>query len=239
VLTRDEERNLSRALDSLPPGMPALVVDAESLDSTQELARAHGATIVVRPWNGFVDSRRFAQTQVHTPWTLALDADEALDDRLRDAILSAGPSCDGYTVARTTYYCGAAMRLWSGERLLRLFRTQAVRVEANPAAGGAAELHERYVVGGTVRELGGMLHHYSYPDAASYGTKYARYTSLEAQGLAPSLARALVATFMSGIRFAWLLLGRGALLDGRRGLVVAWWSALYPAVVAWKALHRR
>jgi hypothetical protein len=37
-------------------------------------------------------------------------------------------------------------------------------------------------------------------------------------------------------RFAWLLLARGALLDGPRGWYVAFRSAVYPAVAARKAL---
>lgn len=237
ILTRDEERNLPRAMTSLPHGMAAFVLDAQSSDGTVGYARGAGARVDVRPWTNFVDARRYALTRIETPWTLVLDADEALDDRLREAILAAPGSADGYLVRRTTYFRGKPMRLWRDEPLLRLVRTANARVEALPAAGGEAALHERFICNGRIDALDGTLLHYSYPDAASYREKFARYTSVEAAGLAPSFPRVLKQSALVIIRFANNLFRRGALLDGRRGWYVAWHSALYPAVVAWKALR--
>jgi len=144
VLTRDEESRVSRALGSLPHGVAILVVDAQSCDRTRELAELYGARVIDRAWNGFVDARRFALAQVTTPWAFALDADEVLDEELGEAILACAGTADGYTVSRNTYFCGKPLRMWSGERLLRLFRVAKTRVEAKPASGGTAELHERY-----------------------------------------------------------------------------------------------
>jgi glycosyltransferase involved in cell wall biosynthesis len=219
--------------------MPLLVVDARSCDRTEQFARARGAEFVQRDWHGFVEARRFALTHVRTPWMLALDADEALDDRLCDAILAADGSPSGYAVARDTYYCGKPLRMWRGERLLRLVRTASARVEAFPAAGGAAELHERYECDGRVDTLDGTLLHFSYDNADAYRAKYARYTTLEAASLRPSFVLFARALIVSALRFPWLLFVRGAILDGRYGIAVAWWSALYPAMVRWKALRNR
>src|SRR5437773_2363769 len=98
--------------------MRALVIDHASTDRTREIARERGAQVIERPWEGFVAGRRFALTQVRTPWTLMIDADEALDDRLRAAIIEAGEVCNGYLIARTTFYCGRPLRMWRNERLL-------------------------------------------------------------------------------------------------------------------------
>lgn len=237
VLTRNEERNLPRLFRSLPAGVETFVLDDESTDATVSLAKTLGARVAVRPLQGFVDARRFALSQVRTPWTLMIDADEAADETLRGAILAAEGDADGYTVSRTTFYCGKPLRMWSGERLLRLFRTGRVRLEAAPAGGGDAQLHERWICEGTVDSLDGTLEHYSYPDAASYRAKYARYTTLEAQGMRGAPARALGQTLLVPLRFAHALIRRGAVLDGPAGWLVAWYSALYPAVVQWKALR--
>ncbi len=236
ILTRDEERNLPRALTSLPKGMPVLVVDAGSSDRTVEFARGAGARVVVRPWTDYVDARRFAARAVETPWTLMIDADEALDDRLRDAIGAAPPDMDGYVVRRTTYFCGKPLRVWRNEPLLRLFRTERARIEAKPAAGGAAALHERWICEGPVAELPGTLLHYSYPDVATYRSKYERYTAIESAGLRASWGRLAGALAGGAFAFVRLVAIKGAVLDGPRGLYVAWHSAFYPAVVAWKAL---
>jgi hypothetical protein len=203
-----------------------------------QFARAAGARIVQREWTDFVDARRFALAQVQTPWALMIDADEALDDRLRDAILRAADNVDAYRVRRTTYFCGKPMRLWSNEPLLRLFRTEHARLEAHPAAGGQAALHERWASNGRVGELAGALLHFSYPDVAAYRAKFDRYTSIEAQSVRAS-PLAVVGAWCAGIlRLVWILFAKGALLDGPRGWYVAYASAMYPAVTAWKALRR-
>jgi glycosyltransferase involved in cell wall biosynthesis len=239
ILTRDEERNLPRALTSLPRGMPVFVLDACSRDHTVQFARGAGAEVVQREWAGFVDARTFALGYVRTPWALMLDADEALDDVLRDAIVRAAGNADGYCVARTTYFCGKPMRLWRGESLLRLFRPDRVRLEARGASGADVALHERWRSDGTVETLAGTLLHYSYPDVATYRAKYERYTEIEAQGAQPSLSALLSTIVTCGASFAYYLFGKGAILDGWRGAYVAFRSATYPVVVAWKALRGR
>ena len=231
ILTRDEERDLPRAMTSLPHGIAVLVLDAHSADNTVAYASGAGARVIERAWTGFAEARRYGLAQIVTPWTLMLDADEELDDRLREAILQARSDADGYLLRRTTYFRGKPMRMWSNEPLLRLVRTSAARVEE-------VALHEHLLCDGEVRELGGVLLHYSYPDARSYREKFARYTALEALALPGDPLRVLREGLLALPRFANNLVRRGALLDGPRGWYVAWYSALYPAVVAWKAVRQ-
>jgi glycosyltransferase involved in cell wall biosynthesis len=238
ILTLDEERNLPRALTSLPHGTDVFVLDAGSQDQTVQFAHGAGARVVQRAWNGYIDAREFALAQVRTPWTLMLDADEALDDVLREALVTAsGDGVDGYRVKRTTYFCGKPMRLWRNESLLRLFRPQGARLEAHPAAGGTAALHERWTSDGPVGDLPGTLLHFSYPDVAAYRVKYARYTDYEAEGIKGSPVAVMAAFVKAAIQFPWMLFAKGAFLDGWRGWYVAFYSAIYPLVVASKALR--
>ncbi|HTZ56024.1 MAG TPA: glycosyltransferase family 2 protein [Candidatus Acidoferrum sp.] len=231
ILTRDEERDLPRAISSLPHGVSILVLDAVSTDRTVAYAIASGARVIERRWTDFVDARRYGLAQVATPWVLMLDADEELDDRLRDAIVAAPDDVDGYVMRRTTYFRGKPMRIWSDEPLLRLVRTGAARIDNSL-------VHERMICDGDVRELRGTLLHYSYPSARSYREKYARYTAIEALAQRANPLRWLGETALVAPRFANHLLRRGALLDGPRGWYVAWYSALYPAVVAGKAIRQ-
>lgn len=217
--------------------MPVFVLDAYSRDRTVEYARAAGATVYSREWTDFVDARTFALAQVQTPWAFFLDADEALDDVLCAAVVAASGRECGYVVRRTTYFGGKPMRMWTREPLLRLVRVDAARIEASPAAGGAARLHERLVCDGETAELRGTLLHYSYPDPSAYRYRFARYTSLEAAGLRPDPIAAFGALLRAPAQFAWNLFRRGAALDGPRGWYVAWMSAWYPAVVRFKALR--
>ncbi|MBV9271742.1 MAG: glycosyltransferase family 2 protein, partial [Candidatus Eremiobacteraeota bacterium] len=100
VLTRNEERNVPRALHSLPSEMPVLVVDARSTDATVEIAEFAGATVITRPWEGFLKARLFALTQVRTPWVFMLDADEELTAELRASLRACDGSADAYRVTR-------------------------------------------------------------------------------------------------------------------------------------------
>ena len=219
-------------------GMRVLVIDHASTDRTGEIARERGAEVIERPWEGFVASRRFALTQVRTPWTLMIDADEELDARLREAIGAADEAFNGYLLARTTFYCGRPLRMWRNERLLRLFRTKDARIEAAPKAGGSAHLHERNVCEPPIGTLPGMLLHYSYPTHAAYAAKYAWYTSIESTGLPASGGKAAAEILRVVPRFAWYMVGKSALADGPAGIRIAWLSALYPALVRIKALRR-
>ncbi len=243
VLTKDEERNLPRALAGLPPGVSLLVIDAESSDATVELARARGAEVIVRPWAGFVATRRFALGCVRTPWTFMLDADEALDADLAAALPGLDPpgATDAYAVKRTTYFCGRPIRhgAWGGDAPVRFFRTARAELVAAPAGGGDAELHESWRVPGGVGRLGGVLLHYSYPTLGSYRAKFARYTSLEARGLRATPLVLARAAGVALLRAPWLLFVKGGWRDGWRGVFVAVASAAYPVAVAWKAWRRR
>jgi glycosyltransferase involved in cell wall biosynthesis len=243
LLTKDEARNLPRALDALPSGSRVLVVDAESSDGTALVARARGVETIVRPWAGFVAARRFAQSAVATPWTFMLDADEVLDRELSEAVRTLAPpeGVDGFTVRRINNFCGRPIRYgaWGDERPLRLFRTRVASLESRPVTGGSAELHERWSVPGRVGELGGTLAHYSYPTLRAYREKFARYTAIEARGLQPSPGRLAVAAARAVVRGPWLLFGRGGWRDGWRGAYIAFASAFYPVAVAWKALRPR
>jgi hypothetical protein len=214
-------------------------LDADSADATVAIAQAAGATVERRRWAGFVDARRHALGRVSTGWTLMLDADEALDAGLRAAIAAAPEDVDAYYVRRVTTFCGRRIRTagWSSERLVRLFRTAAVRLEAH-SVGGGADLHERWVSAGRVGDLAGALIHDSYPTVASYREKFARYTSIEAAALDGSVRGLASAVVLGLARFPWAILRYRGWRDGWRGVFVAASSAAYPAVVQFKALRR-
>ena len=236
VLTKNEELNLSRALESIPSGCCVLVVDAHSTDRTAAIARDHGATVVQRDWKGFLDARLFALGQVRTAWTLMLDADEAVDEQLRASIHAVdADQVAGFVLKRATFFCGKILRQWAAEKFLRLFVTGRVTLVSHPVTGGAdVQIHERWTTTGAVRELPGLLLHYSYPTVASYRSKFEAYTSLEAQSRHPKTGRIPTTGMTAALRFLHAVFFRGGLRDGWRGLYVAFWSAMYPVVVARK-----
>jgi glycosyltransferase involved in cell wall biosynthesis len=228
---------LARTLARVPPGARVFVLDAESDDGTAAIAQACGARVEVRAWTGYVDARRYALGRVETPYAFMLDADELLSDDLRAALAGDLAGHDGFRVRRVTMLAGRAVRAagWSAERLVRCFRTDRAQVVA-ASVGGGADLHERWVVRGSVGRLPGMIVHDSYPSVASYRARFARYTALEAAGLKPSAWACAGEGLLLLPRFGWRWLRYAAWNDGWRGVFVAWYSALYPLVVRWRAL---
>ena len=216
------------------------VLDAESTDATVEVARAAGADVEIREWAGYVDARRYALGCVRTPYAFMLDADELLSDDLRFALAGSLDDADGFRVRRVTMLAGRAVRAagWSAEKLVRCFRTGRAHVVAD-SVGGGADLHERWIVDGTVGDLPGMIVHDSYPSVASYLERFARYTRIEAAALNGSPFACIGALAKLPLRFVWWWARYGAWRDGWRGVFVAWYSALYPLAVQWRALLAR
>lgn len=224
----------------MPAGVPVYVLDAESADATVAVARALGAVVEVRPWRGYIDARRYALTRVTTPYAFMLDADELLSDRLREALDGELGAFDGYRVRRVTMLTGRAVRAagWSAERLVRCFRIARARCVAD-SVGGAADLHERWIVDGPIGDLPGMIVHDSYPTIASYHAKFDRYTAIEADAIGPSPVLFASAFALLPARLAWFWLRYAGWRDGWRGAFVAWHSARYPLAVQWRAFRAR
>jgi hypothetical protein len=80
LITRDEQHNITRCLESLVRRVDEIVVaDTGSTDGTVDLARRAGARIVNFPWTGdFAAARNFCRDACRTDWVLYIDADEQL-----------------------------------------------------------------------------------------------------------------------------------------------------------------
>jgi len=240
VLAKNEAARIRDCLRSVPPGSRVLVCDSQSSDGTAQIARDAGAEVADLAWRGFVQTRLDAAARVRTPWTFMLDADEQLSAQLAAEIaaLAPDPSVSAYSVPRRNHFCGRWVRGagWWPDRLVRLFRTGHARLVAR--SNGDTALHETWQPDGDVLRLANVLEHDSYPTLAAYRTKFERYTDIEAQAARPSALAIVGAAVIMPARVIWLLLGRGAIFDGWRGFYIAWYSALYPVVVAAKARAR-
>jgi glycosyltransferase involved in cell wall biosynthesis len=80
ILTKNEEVNLGKALESIGARVPVVVVDSESTDRTREIAERGGAEFVIHPFRDYSSQRNFALSHLakRFQWVLFLDADEEL-----------------------------------------------------------------------------------------------------------------------------------------------------------------
>lgn len=78
IITKDEAQRLPATLAAIR-GLSddVVVVDSGSTDGTVEIARAAGARVVHRDWEGFGPQKLYGQSLCRHDWILNLDADEA------------------------------------------------------------------------------------------------------------------------------------------------------------------
>ena len=138
ILTKNEERHISRALASIS-GIAdrCVVVDSGSDDRTVELAKAKGAKVLARSWINYATQFNWALDQLpdDTEWVLRLDADEivteALAKQIQETLPKLGYETKGIFVSRRMHFMGRPIR-WAGLfpiRVLRVFRQGTGRCE--------------------------------------------------------------------------------------------------------------
>lgn len=87
IITFNEEHNIARCLDSVKGIADEIViVDSFSKDKTKEICLSYGAKFIENKFEGHIQQKNFAITQAKYPHILSLDADEALDEKLRNSI---------------------------------------------------------------------------------------------------------------------------------------------------------
>ena len=227
LITYNEERDLPQALESLEGVADEIVVvDSGSTDRTCELARRHGARVLLRPLNGFDEQKNFAAAQASHDWVLSLDADEALSSELRSSLLAwkAGtPACVGYQVSRRTNYLGKWIRHsgWYPEYHLRLYRRDRARF--------AGALHETARADGPVGRLAGDLLHCTVRSLPEHYAKVEVFSTLAAENLYARGRRRWRAAMWLAAPWAFVstLFFRLGFLDGYRGALIAWTSTRY------------
>jgi glycosyltransferase involved in cell wall biosynthesis len=231
VIAQNAADIIARCVSSLSFADEIIVVDGGSSDPTAERARAAGARVVLNPWPGFAEQRRFAIAQARHDWVLACDADEevppALASDIRAAIQSPALDTAGYRIRRRNQFMGAWVDVgpWTDDWQLRLARRNAVRVTD-------AAVHEGYAVDGTVGRLDAVLHHYTHPTIAESVRRMNVYTTLEAPGRAGRRRIRPLDPLLAPAGVFWnYYVAKGCWRAGVRGFLLAATTAMYKSVL--------
>jgi glycosyltransferase involved in cell wall biosynthesis len=194
IITKNEEANIARCLDSIKFADELILVDSESIDRTVEIAKSYGARIIHHTWNGYGPAKREGVNAATCRWVLSLDADEALSPELADEIkevITAEKEYAGYYLKRKTmflgrwiYHCG-----WYPDYVLRLF----LKSKGN---FNDALIHEEVILDEPAGHLKGEILHYCYRDLEQYFEKSNRYTTLGAEDAYNKGKRAVLTDFI-------------------------------------------
>ena len=178
ILTKNEERNIKRCLESLKWVDEIVLVDGFSTDKTVEIAKSYGAKIVEHKFEGdFGFERNIGNDNATSDWILALDADEAIPDKARkeiEYILENGSEHNAYNVPRLQYFLNKPL-LHGGRyhSIVNFFRKDKVKFEG--------KVHHLVHVDGKTGELNEPIEHYPFHSISEYLQKHDRYTNYEAE----------------------------------------------------------
>jgi len=88
IVTKDEEANLARTLESVRFANEIIVLDSGSTDRTVAIAHSFNAKVFVEDWKGYAAQKNSAIDKANGDWILALDADEVIEPELAKEIES-------------------------------------------------------------------------------------------------------------------------------------------------------
>ncbi|MGZ2745605.1 glycosyltransferase family 2 protein [Burkholderia stagnalis] len=225
IIAHNAARRLAQCLDALAFADDIVVVDGGSTDDTVEIARAHGARVIVAAdWPGFGPQKNRALAALSSDWVLSIDTDEVVSDELAAAIRAAirAPQADVYAIDRLSAFCGRWVHHsgWYPDWIPRLFRRDAARFSDDL-------VHERLVFDSRAARLDGKLLHYSYDDIEAVLRKLDAYSSAGARQRRAAGEHATVGKAIRRGLWAFVrtyVLRRG-FLDGRAGLMIAVFNA--------------
>jgi glycosyltransferase involved in cell wall biosynthesis len=259
ILTKNEEQDLPGCLESVGWCDDVHVFDSHSTDLTVEVATRLGATVTQRAFDGYASHRNAALHGIafRHPWVLILDADErispALAEEMCRKVKEAPEETCGFRMRRRDIFMGRWLKhAQITPYYVRLVRPERVHYER--------EINEVLVVDGAVEELEGTFDHYPFSKGIEHWiAKHNRYSSMEAvrwleerQGnfefswkealLAkdPSVRRYHQKGLFYGfpgrplIKFAYMMLGRRAFLDGGPGVAYAILQSIYEYFIVLK-----
>jgi glycosyltransferase involved in cell wall biosynthesis len=257
ILTRNEEQNLPACLASVAWADDIHVFDSESTDRTPEIARAAGAHVTTRPFDNYATHRNAALAlPFKHPWLFVLDADERptpqLSAELQRAVLEVPANTAGFRLRRRDFLFGT----WLRHAQISPFYIRLVRPGR---AHYTRAINEVLEVDGRIGELKSPLDHFPFSKGvAAWVAKHNTYSTMEAQlivrgeGLTnPSLRTALThndfhtrrlhqkALFYQLparplIKWLYMILLRGAILDGPAGVTYATLQAFYEYMIVLK-----
>lgn len=179
IITKNEEANIKRCLESVKFADEIIVIDSNSTDKTKEIAESFGAKVFALPWQGFGAAKREGVNMASGEWILSIDADEEVPDELSKEIQSriGSPNgISGFYVKRKTMFLGRWILHcgWYPGYVLRLFKKKDGNFDN-------AIVHEKVETKGPLGYLKCDLLHYSSPDLEDYLAKFNLYTTLGAE----------------------------------------------------------
>jgi len=228
IITKNEERNIERCLESLQNVVDeVIVVDSFSTDATKEICEKYDVKFFQQEWLGYAEQKNYANSLSAYDVILSIDADEALSPELRQSLLalkSADPQNFVYQMNRLTNYCGQWIHHcgWYPDKKIRIFNRN--------TAKWSGTIHETLSFPSDMQviSLKGDLYHYSFYSIDEQIAQTNKYSALAAKRYFEQNKKCSVAMIL--LKTTWQFMRdyffKGGFLDGFYGLVICRINAL-------------
>lgn len=229
IITKNEAHIIGNTLQSLQ-GLTddIVIIDSGSEDETIDLCKKYHATVIQTTWDGYGTNKNKGIDASRYNWILSLDADEAIDPELKEAILNIDTASEStlYRLNFTNFFCNKRIRfgVWGEDKHIRLFNRSNAR-------WNEAEVHEQliYSPGSEVRNLKGKVLHYTVNSITEYSNKTIAYAKANArkyflEGKKAGFVKLYLAPLFNFVQHYFFRLG---FLDGWEGYLICKTNAWY------------
>lgn len=232
LVCKNEEDEIGRTLQSLNGLTDDIVVfDNGSIDNTKNIIRDSGARLIEGDWEGFGKTKNKATSFAKYDWILNLDADESIDEDLKNSLLDLPLQNDSevFDIRFKNFLGDTHLRFgeWGTDSHIRLFNRR--KVNWNEAI-----VHEGLIFppGVEIKKLRGFVLHYTVKNRAEFAEKMLRYGLLNAEkyareGKRSSWIMMYLAPVFSFLKYYVFKFG---FLDGRAGFICAKMSSYYTRI---------
>lgn len=221
IIAKNEEKNIRRCLESVAWADELIVLDSGSTDNTVAIAKQFTKHVYSTDWQGYGVQKQRALSYASKTWVLNLDADESVDDQLKNEMIQAmqDVDVDGYKVPIQMYFYGKPLRFCSSpKRHIRLFKRLG-------ASFSDDLVHEKIQLPNhaKISKLSNSIVHHSFQDVSHALYKMNKYSSYSAKiklnnHKKMSFSRMLASTSWMFFRCYIIQFG---LLDGKAGFLFA------------------
>ncbi|MFO7660580.1 MAG: glycosyltransferase family 2 protein [Candidatus Cloacimonadaceae bacterium] len=237
IITKNEEHNIRRCLESVIWADEIVVVDSGSVDKTKEICREYECKIIESEWLGFGKTKQLAVQNTSYNWVLSVDADEVITPELKSEItelLKSEPRHYGYRIKRSSFYLGRQIRYcgWNRDYTVGVFNK-------NFGAFNDRTVHEFVEIKGEIGLLNGIMLHYTYPTLNLHFDKMRRYSEMGAQNLyQKGRSSSPCAAILRGcLKFLKMYLLQLGCLDGKLGFLLSYnsaWGIYQKYILLWE-----
>jgi len=243
IICKNEAAVIGATLKSLEGVSDDIIVyDNGSTDETAAIANSFNVQVHRGNWEGFGKTKTSANSLARYDWILSLDADERIDEKLKQSLLAFEPGDEKiiYNLQFKNFLGDKELKFgeWGHDSHIRLFNRRVVQWNNEP-------VHETLMIPADIKigKLDGFILHKTMKDIQEYAHKTVHYAMLSAdkyyqQGMKASWFKIKVSPGFNFLNYYIFKLG---FLDGYAGYVCAKMTAHYTFLkyARLKELNRR